>query len=315
MALLPALQAVLDSAASAARPDAGATIDELRARAHESMLATFLAFSGPPAPIARIDEHLAPVEGDKIRVRVYTPLGEPPFGVHVYFHGGAFWLGHPEHFDTGSCNLAAGAGCVVASVDYRLAPEHPFPTPVEDCYAALQWVVANAPSLGVDPTRVSIGGGSAGGSLTAAVALMARDRGGPDLALQVLEIPVTDLTMSQPSVVENGTGYLLTRESIAQYVDYYTPNPADRTSPYASPLLAADLRGLPPALVTTMEYDPLRDEGESYARRLQEAGVPVSHRRWGGHFHGSMAFVTLCPDDAAEYHAYVADAVRRALES
>jgi acetyl esterase len=181
------------------------------------------------------------------------------------------------------------------------------------CYSALLWTVAHADELQIDPSRVSIGGGSAGGDLAAVVAMMARDRDGPPLVLQVLDIPVTDLTMSCPSVVENGEGYLLTREAIEQYVDLYLEDPSDAKNPYASPLLAEDLSGLPPAIVMTAEFDPLRDEGEAYAARLAAAGVPVTHRRWLGHVHGSSGMTGLLTS-ACEWRSEVIDAMRAAYQ-
>ena len=183
---------------------------------------------------------------------------------------------------------------------------------MQDCYAALCWVADHADELGGDRSRLSVGGASAGGNLAAVLALMARDRGGPDLALQVLDIPVTDLTMSQRSIEENAEGYILTRKALEQGSAFYVPDPTDRRNPYASPLFADDLSGLPPALVLTMEYDPLRDEGEAYAARLRDAGVPVTHRRFDGQFHGSVTMAKLVPDVAAEHRGLIVDALRQA---
>jgi acetyl esterase len=264
-------------------------------------------------PLGSEIDHRVPVDGGEITVRVYTPEGAGPFPGYVYFHGGGFWMGALGLFDSECRGIASDAGCVVASVDYRLAPEAKVPVPVEDCYTAFLWVVAHAADLKVDPGRIVVGGASAGGNLGAAVALLARDRSGPPIVLQVLEIPVTDLTMSQPSVKENGVGYLLTEEGIIDFTAKYLADPADAANPYASPLLADDLSGLPPALVTTMELDPLRDEGEAYARRLAEAGVPVEHTRWNGHFHGSTTMAAVVPDEAAAYHGVVVDALNRAF--
>jgi acetyl esterase len=235
--------------------------------------------------------------------------------LHLYFHGGGFWLGTLDQSDSSCRRLAAASDRVVVSVDYRLAPESKFPVQVEDCYAALCWAVENATVLGIDRDLVSVGGGSAGGALAAAVALMARDRGGPMLRFQLLEIPVTDLTMSQPSIAENAHAPVLTRTGIAQYVSYYLADPKDATHPYASPLLAPDLTGLPPALVTTAEFDPLRDEGEAYARRLEEAGVPVRVIRLEGHFHGSYTMSKLIPDEAEAYSQAIVAALRDAVPS
>jgi acetyl esterase len=201
---------------------------------------------------------------------------------------------------------------VVVSVAYRLAPEHKFPVQVEDCYAALCWAAEHAGELNVDAGRLTVGGASAGGALAAAVALMTRDRQGPAIRFQLLEIPVTDLTMSQPSIAENANGPVLTRAAVAQYIGFYLADEGDATHPYASPLLAPDLTRLPPALITTAEFDPLRDEGEAFARRLTEAGVGARLMRWDGHFHGSFTMSKLIPDEAAAYSRVIATALREA---
>jgi acetyl esterase len=314
MPLLPELQEFLKASASAPPPDPRLSIAERREHGHRMLLSMYGSLAAPGAPVARIEEQKIPVDGGSIRARIYTPHGAGPFPAHVFLHGGGFWMGAPEHFDPQSQDLAAGASCVVVSIDYRLAPEHKFPVPVEDCYAGLLWTAAHARELGIDAARISVGGGSAGGGLSAAVALVARDRGGPRLALQVLEIPVVDLTMSQPSVRTNGNGYALDREGMAQYVGYYISRPEDALNPYASPLCAPDLSGLPPALVMTAEFDPLRDEGEAYARRLAEAGVSTTLRRWLGHIHGSMSFTRILPS-AREYRAQIIAALRQAYSA
>ncbi len=306
------LQPILDGARSAPAPDPSLSTSERRAHADAAMELSFMAFAGAGPEVASVVDHTVAVDGGEITVRVYTPAGDAPLPAHLYIHGGGFWIGTLDHFDVNCRATAVGAGCVVASVDYRLAPEFHFPTAPEDCYAALRWLVDHAGELGVDPSRISVGGGSAGGNLAAVVALMARDRGGPPLVFEVLEIPVTDLTMSQPSVAENAEGYVLTREAMDQYVGYYLGESGDPKDPYASPLLAGDLSGLPPALVMTMEFDPLRDEGEAYGRRLQEAGVPTTVRRWDGQIHGSASFAQLVPDVATEYREMVNAALRAA---
>jgi acetyl esterase len=311
MPLDPALVPIIEAVAAQPPADRDLPVEQLRDAAHTMMEAAFIALAADPPEIAGVRDQAVPVADAKITVRIYTPRGEGPFPCHVYFHGGGFWLGTLDSFDNGCREVCAGARCVVVSVDYRLAPEHKFPTAPEDCYAALCWTVAHADDLEIDVSRVSVGGASAGGNLAAVVSMMARDRGGPPLVLQVLEIPVTDLTMSQPSVEENGEGYLLTRTAMTQYRDYYLADPGDAKEPYASPLLAPDLSGLPPAVVMTAEFDPLRDEGEAYAARLAEAGVPVIQRRWDGHIHGSSAMTALVPS-AREWRAAEIAAIRDA---
>jgi acetyl esterase len=309
----PRLQPYVDAANAAPPPPAGLSVIERRAMAHAGMERGFLALSDDGPEVATIVDHRVPVDGGEITVRVYTPHGSPPFPAHLYIHGGGFWLGTLDHFGPGCQRLAEQVGCVVASVDYRMAPEYTFPTAPEDCYAALGWLAEHAQGLGVDASRVSVGGGSAGGNLSAVVALMARDRGGPPLVFQVLEIPVIDLTMSYPSVVENGEGYGLTKAGMEQYVGFYLDEPADALNPYASPIFAEDLSGLPPALVMTAECDPLRDEGEAYARRLEEAGVPTTMVRWEGQIHGSQHMSKLLPAEAKSYEDMVSAALEGAF--
>jgi acetyl esterase len=259
----------------------------------------------PREDVAAVRDHQVPVQGGTITVRVFTPRGPAPKPALVYFHGGGWLTGDVETHEGICRTLANAADCVVASVGYRHAPEFPFPTAAEDAYAATRWVGERAGDLGVDARRLAVCGDSAGGNLAAVVALMARDRGGPRLALQVLVYPVTDCDFDRPSYKENAEGYLLTSESMRFYWDQYVPDPADRVNPYVSPMRAASLSGLPPALVITAEYDPLRDEGEAYARALAAAGVPVSHSRYPGMIHAFFRFTNVV--DAAR--AAVAEVV------
>jgi acetyl esterase len=182
---------------------------------------------------------------------------------------------------------------MVASVDYRLAPEHKFPAAVEDSYGATKWVADNAADLGGDPRRIAVGGDSAGGNLAAAVSLMARDRGGPDIAFQLLIYPITNQKFDTDSYKENGEGYMLTKEDMEWFRNHYLRDQHDEENPYASPLLANSLSSLPPAFVITAEFDPLRDEGEAYAARLKEFDVPVRVNRYSGTIHGFMTIAEL----------------------
>ncbi len=246
----------------------------------------------PREEIASVRDHRVPVPGGTIVVRVFTPRGTAPMPALVYFHGGGWVTGDVDTHEGICRTLANAAGCVVASADYRCAPEFKYPTAAEDSYAATRWVAENARELGVDPRRLAVGGDSAGGNLAAAVALMARDRRGPQVAMQVLVYPVTDCDFTRPSYTENAEGYLLTSESMRFYWDQYAPKEADRTHPYASPMRAVSLAGLPPALVLTCEFDPLRDEGEAYAAKLAAAGVPVTHTRYPGMIHAFFRFTS-----------------------
>ncbi len=240
---------------------------------------------------ARADLRVPVADGD-IGVRVYTPARAGPHPVFVHFHGGGFVFGTIDSvFNDAKCaHICNAAECVVVTVEYRLAPEHPFPTSPEDCYAALGWTVDHASRLGADASRLAVGGESAGGNLAAAVALMSRDRGGPPLALQLLEVPVTDVSdgfAKQPSVALFAEGYGLDRAAMEEFNRSYVPNPQSGLHPYASPILAPDLAGVAPAHVFTAEYDVLRDGGEAYADRLEEAGVETTLHRLPGHTHGS----------------------------
>jgi acetyl esterase/lipase len=256
-------------------------------QARES-LRTRTAALGPAEDVARIDEHRVPVNGGEITVRCYTPRAAGPLPALVFFHGGGWVIGDLETHDGLCRSLANAAGCLVASVDYRLAPEHKYPVAAEDAFAATRWVATHAQRLGADGRRLAVGGDSAGGNLAAVVSLMARERGGPPLRFQLLVYPVTHHSFDTPSYRECADGYLLTRASMVYFWDHYLRSPEDGRQPYASPLLAADLSGLPPALVITAEYDVLRDEGEAYAARLREAGVSVALTRHPGVIHGFL---------------------------
>jgi acetyl esterase len=262
--------------------------------------------------VARVDDHRVPVDGGDIAVRCYTPAGTGPFPVHVYFHGGGWVIGDIETHDGVCRSLANAAACVVVSADYRLAPEHKFPVAVDDAFAATRWVAARAATLGVDGDRMAVGGDSAGGNLAAAVALLSRDRGGPPLALQVLVYPVTQHAFDTPSYQEHADGYLLTRSAMRWFWNHYLRRPEDGEEPLASPLLARSLHGLPPALVITAEHDPLRDEGEAYAARLREAGVPVTVTRYPGMIHGFLRMLNMV-DKARAARDEIAAALRKAF--
>ena len=279
------------------------------AEARESMRQRSAAL--PHEDVASVRDHRVPVAGGGVTVRVFTPRAPGPLPALVYFHGGGWVTGDLDTHEGICRTLANAARCVVASVDYRCAPEFAYPTAAEDCYAAARWVVESARELDVDARRLAVCGDSAGGNLAAAVALMARDRGGPRLALQVLVYPITDCDFERPSYKENAEGYLLTAESMRFYWDQYVPNPADRTQPYVAPIRAASLAGLPPALVITAEYDPLRDEGEAYAKKLAQVGVPVTQSRYPGMIHAFFRFTNVM-DSARAAVAEVVAALQKA---
>jgi acetyl esterase len=242
----------------------------------------------PKAP--EVAEVRLQVFDNAVAVRSYRPVREEVLPALVFFHGGGWTIGDLDTHDVVCRQLALGAGCAVFSVDYRLAPEHPFPAAVDDCFFATRYIHSNAEKLQIDPGRIAVGGDSAGGNLAAVVALMAREQGGPPLAYQLLIYPATDQRCQFASHERNGEGYLLTRDGIRFFRGAYLPNEADRAAWRASPLLAASHAGLPPALVLTAGYDPLVDEGRAYAERLAKAGVEVAYREYSDMVHGFVLF-------------------------
>jgi len=273
-------------------------------------------FRGSDAPIGRIEERTIPGPAHAIPVRVYTPTDAKAQTLPglVFFHGGGFVIGDLDtHDDLCRC-LANGSGCRVVSIDYRLAPEHPFPAAVEDCFAATRYVAAHASEFGVDPTRLAVGGDSAGGNLAAVVSQLARSEHGPAIAFQLLIYPVTQLGASQEtrSMRENAKGYFLEKEGMDWFTRLYAPDAAHRSDPRLSPLLATDLAGLPPAYVITAGFDPLRDEGKAYADKLDAAGVPVTYVNYPGMVHGFFSMRGLIPK-AREAVAAAAAAVREGV--
>jgi acetyl esterase len=271
-------------AASGGKPLHEMTPDEARAFA-----AGLADLAGPAAEMARVEEHRVPRPDGEVPVRVLVPL-QPVRGVIVYYHGGGWVLGTIAESDTMARKLAERTSCVVALVDYRLAPEHRYPTAVDDSYAALEWVGGHLREIAGADVPLIVAGDSAGGNLAAVMALRARDRSGPRIALQVLIYPVTDADFERPSYTDPENQLLLTRDAMIWFWDHYLPDAARRSEPDASPLRATNLAGLPPAVVLTAEHDPLRDEGEEYAARLTAAGVPVDLKRHPGQTH---AFFTL----------------------
>jgi acetyl esterase len=263
-------------------------------------------------PVARVEDRRIPGPHGEIPVRIYWPEGAGPFPVLVYFHGGGWVICDLDSHDGVCRSLTRRAGCLTASIDYRLAPEHKFPVPAEDCYAATRWVAANVGGLGGDPSRLAVGGDSAGGNLAAVVAQMARDRGGPPLAFQLLVYPVTNHDFETVSYRDNADGYMLTRAAMGWYWSHYLSDPTDGRQPYASPLQASDLGGLPPALVITAEFDPLRDEGEAYGSRLRDAGVAATVHRYDGMIHGFFSMAAMLTQAEAAVNE-AASALRMAL--
>ncbi len=247
----------------------------------------------PGPEVAKVEDRAIPGPDGDLPVRIYTPEGAGPFPGLAWFHGGGWVVGDLDSADSSARHLAVGANCVVVSVDYRLAPDTKFPGPAEDCYAATQWLATNAASLNVDSGRIAVGGDSAGGNLAAAVSLMSRDREGCSLVFQLLVYPVTERDFDNGSYRENAEGYQLTRQTMMWYWEHYLAAEVDAANPYAAPAQAGDLSGLPPALVITAEYDPLRDEGEAYAQKLTDAGVPTTCTRYDGMVHGFFGMAAM----------------------
>jgi len=250
-----------------------------------------------------------------IPLRVYRPVGVPDataLPAYVYFHGGGWVIGDLDTHDVICRQLTAASGASVVSVDYRMAPEHKFPTAVDDAWAATRWIVAHAGELGLDASRLAVGGDSAGGNLAAVVALMARDAGGPAIRLQVLIYPVTDVMRETRTYADFADGYMLTRDSMRWFIAHYLRSKDDASDWRVSPLRATSLAGLPPALIITAGFDPLRDEGEQYANRLRDAGVMVDYACYGGMVHGFLGMGKLL-DTAMRAVDHIGGVLRQGL--
>jgi acetyl esterase len=285
--------------------------DSTPAEARESMR-TRTAGLGPVEEVPAVADHRVPVEGGEITVRLYAPAGVGPHPVLVFYHGGGWVIGDLYTHDGLCRSIVNAAGCAVASVDYRLAPEFKFPVAVEDSYAALKWVAANGPRLGLDSARLAVGGYSAGGNLAAVMALLARDRRGPRILLQVLVYPVTNYDFGTASYTENATGYVLTTDDMRWFWRHYLSREEQGRELTASPLRAKSVADLPPALVMTAGCDPLRDEGDAYAARLRDAGVAVTLTQYPGMFHGFLRMTRIL-DQARAALDEIASALRKAL--
>lgn len=310
--LNPQARALLDLIASLGMPPMNTLpVAEARAQYRDRRYATQPA----PPEVASVSDHRVPSADATIAVRAYRPMGSDPaqaLPVLVYYHGGGWTIGDLDTHDTLCRTLANASGCAVVSVDYRMGPEHRFPAAVDDAMASLRWVVAQALMLGIDPSRVAVGGDSAGGNLAAVVSLLARDRGGPSVKFQLLIYPATDQRANSESHRRNGEGYLLTSDMMTWFRSQYHAGADEFLDWRASPLLAESHANLPPALVLTAGYDPLVDEGQAYARALAQAGVPVESVCYEGQIHG---FITMGKviDEANEAVARCATALSTAL--
>ena len=267
-----------------------------------------------PEPMAEVRDFTVPGPAGRLPVRLYKPEGSGPTPpLVVYFHGGGWVIGSIEAYDATCRALASASGCAVASVEYRLAPETSFPAAPEDCYAATRWLAENAAEVGVDGERLAVAGDSAGGNLAAVVSLMARDQGGPRISYQVLIYPAVDVEGDYPSREENAEGYFLTTRAMRWFYGHYIQDESRAKDMLASPLLADDHSGLPPAMIIVAGYDPLRDEGEAYAEKLKEAGVEVKVSRNDGMIHGFASMIGAL-DDARASLAEMGQELRAALK-
>ncbi|AJF68912.1 alpha/beta hydrolase [Streptomyces vietnamensis] len=296
----PDVQAVIDLATAGFPPLATEMTDIAEVRA---FFAARPRPAVPPPPVARVADE----DADGVPVRVYDPAVHEAAPVIVFCHGGGFVLCDLDSHDPFCRALARATEAIVVSVDYRRAPEHPFPAAPEDAYTALLWAARTFPGR-----RIAVAGDSAGANLATVLTLLSRDRGGPEIACQALYYPMLDPTRSRPSHRENARGYFLTADHLRWYWDGYLQNPVDRTSPYAAPLAGADLSGLPPAQLVTAGFDPLRDDGLAYAEALTAAGVPVQARHHAGMFHGFLSMAGALPA-AAEARETAFAALREAL--
>lgn len=306
----PQAAALLETVDAMGQPPTYAlSVESARARLRELM-----AGQGEDEPVDRLEEFSIGGPDGPIPVRLYAPAGTG-HPLLVFYHGGGWAVGDLETHDPVCRRLSNAAGCAVLSVDYRLAPEHPFPAAIEDAYAALEWAAEHAGRVNCDPSRLAVGGDSAGGNLAAAVSLMSRDRDGPAIAHQSLIYPAvaSPAVHEFPSYEENSQGYLLEAASVEWYLERYLPDPVDHRNAYAAPLLAREYADLPSASVLTAGFDPLRDEGREYADRLESAGVSVERHEYDGMIHG---FVNLLDhlDAAGEALDALGDDLERAFE-
>ena len=257
--------------------------------------ATQLAAQNPSlAPVAHVENRVLPGPAGDIAVRLYMPEGTGSFPILLHFHGGGWVAGNLDTHDMGCRLFCREVNCLVLAVDYRRPPEHKFPAGLEDCYAATCWMATHATEFQANPNQIAVVGDSGGGNFAAAIALMSRERGGPALLFQLLIVPVMDFRLTTPSW-RNYDGYLMLKEEFLIGRDFYLNSEEEQWHPYAAPSLAPDLHGLPPTLIITAECDPVRDAGEHYGRRLQQAGVPVIISRYDGMAHNFMALRALVP--------------------
>ena len=271
-------------------------------------------FIGVPEPIFSVEHQIIAGPNSYLPIRIYRPSPEPNLPVMLYLHGGGWVIGNMDGFEPTVRSLSNKANIVVVQVQYQKAPEHPFPTPFNDCYAALEWIVKNQELLNIDPSKIGVGGDSAGGNLAAAVAIKARDIKLVDLAFQMLVYPCTGYDGTLPSAINNAEGYGLTSKVMRWFESQYAPAAADFNNPYAFPAVCKDFSGLAPAVVVTAEFDPLADDGRVYAKSLEDAGVKVIFKEYEGAIHGFNALAGVAPDIATEVQEFLARGINSFLD-
>jgi acetyl esterase/lipase len=312
MQLDPKLQAFMEQTGLLMKPGSTPRRPEvLLAEQRESVKQTTIAPGSTLESVAHVENLVIPGPAGDLPVRLYTPEEAGPFPVLMFFQK-SWCMGNLDTHDPMCRSLCHKAGCLVMTVDYRLAPENPFPSALEDCYAATCWMAAHAPEFQGDPTRIAVGGESGGGNFAATIALMSRDRGGPTLKFQLLICPAADFRVTTDSW-KYYDGYMIPKEEFLIVRDFYVPKEEDRLHPYAAPSLAPDLRGLPPALIITAECDPMRDGGELYGQRLLGSGVPATVSRYDGMVHSFMHLGSLVPQ-ASQALNEVIHALRTAFD-
>jgi acetyl esterase len=310
MPLDPQVQQLIDQMAALDAPP----LEQQSVETARTTMAAMVGLAAAP-DVAEVSDFTVDTSLGPVPVRLYRPPSseaDAPLPLLVWFHGGGWVIGDLTTADPTARDLCVQSGGLVASVDYPLAPEHPFPAGPEACFEVTRWLVDHAADFGADARRVGVGGDSAGGNLAAVTAILARERGGPDLLFQLLVYPVTDCLGSYPSVKDNGDGYLLTSDAMLWFGHHYLPDGTDPKDPMVSPIYTPELSELPPALVITAEFDPLRDEGEAYGKLMEQAGVAVTTSRYDGMIHGFFSMTVLL-DAARTAMAEAAAAVKLAL--
>ncbi len=309
MTLDPQAKAFLEAMASSGAPP----LSTLNVEQAREMFRGMAAFGGEIEDVKKVEDHLIHVEDGEFKVRLYTPNGTGPFPIFVYFHGGGYVVGDIDLVDRLCRSITNRAETIVISVDYRLAPEHKYPVAVNDGYAAIKWAYNNATSFNGDPARMAVGGDSAGGSLAAILSLKAKNDNGPKLTAQVLIYPMTDFACESQSFDENGTDYNITTSDIRWFNSHYLSSDADIEDEYLSPLRSNNLADLPPALIITAQYDPLRDDGARYAEKLKENGNVVEYKCYEGMIHGFAWFAGVL-DQGKSLISQVSQYLKQAFE-